>query len=85
MNLDTFPDPTVFRPERWLEDKDHRLDRYLVSFGKRPRSCFEINDGLLKGYPFNLAWSELYMILGNVFRKLDFLNDSDLRTYLNEY
>uniref|UniRef100_A0A0W0G8S8 Benzoate 4-monooxygenase cytochrome p450 n=1 Tax=Moniliophthora roreri TaxID=221103 RepID=A0A0W0G8S8_MONRR len=68
MNPDIFHDPAQFRPERWLEDKDHRLDRYLVSFGKGPRSCLGIN----------LAWSELYLILGNVFRKLDFHSDSDL-------
>ncbi|KAI3601155.1 benzoate 4-monooxygenase cytochrome p450 [Moniliophthora roreri] len=68
MNPDVFPDPARFRPERWLEDKDHKLDRYLVSFGKGPRSCLGIN----------LAWCELYMILGNVFRKLDFHSDSDL-------
>ncbi|KAK7037584.1 hypothetical protein VNI00_011076 [Paramarasmius palmivorus] len=69
MNPDIFPDPARFYPERWLEDKDHLLDRYLVSFGKGPRSCIGIN----------LAWSELYMILGNVFRKLNFKSTSDLR------
>ncbi|EEB91444.1 hypothetical protein MPER_10190 [Moniliophthora perniciosa FA553] len=68
MNPDIFPDPARFYPERWLEDKDHTLDRYLVSFGKGPRACLGIN----------LAWSELYMILGNVFRKLDFQSKSDL-------
>ncbi|ESK89624.1 hypothetical protein Moror_8638 [Moniliophthora roreri MCA 2997] len=68
MNADIFPDPARFYPERWLEDRDHLLDRYLVSFGKGPRACLGIN----------LAWSELYMILGNVFRKLDFQSRSDL-------
>ncbi|ESK87210.1 benzoate 4-monooxygenase cytochrome p450 [Moniliophthora roreri MCA 2997] len=62
MNPEIFPDPARFYPERWLEDKDHVLDRYLVTFGKGPRSCIGIN----------LAWSELYMIFGNVFRKLEF-------------
>uniref|UniRef100_A0A0W0FAH8 Benzoate 4-monooxygenase cytochrome p450 n=1 Tax=Moniliophthora roreri TaxID=221103 RepID=A0A0W0FAH8_MONRR len=68
MNADIFPDPARFYPERWLEDRDHLLDRYLVSFGKGLRACLGIN----------LAWSELYMILGNVFRKLDFQSRSDL-------
>ncbi|ESK86458.1 benzoate 4-monooxygenase cytochrome p450 [Moniliophthora roreri MCA 2997] len=68
MNADIFPDPTQFRPERWLEDKEHSLDKYLVSFGKGPRACLGIN----------LAWSELSMIMGNVFRKLEFKSDSDL-------
>ncbi|KAK7037589.1 hypothetical protein VNI00_011081 [Paramarasmius palmivorus] len=68
MNPDIFPDPARFYPERWLEDKDHTLDRFLVSFGKGPRSCLGIN----------LAWCELYLILGNVFRKLAFKSDSDL-------
>ncbi|EEB92705.1 hypothetical protein MPER_08747, partial [Moniliophthora perniciosa FA553] len=42
MDPDVFPDPTRFYPERWLEDKDHLLDRYLVSFGKGPRACLGI-------------------------------------------
>ncbi|KAK7050041.1 hypothetical protein VNI00_005473 [Paramarasmius palmivorus] len=41
-NADVFPDPERFYPERWLEDKDHVLDRYLVSFGKGPRACLGI-------------------------------------------
>ncbi len=33
-----FPDPHVFRPERWLNTtKD--LDQHLVSFSKGPRMC----------------------------------------------
>ncbi|KAK7047469.1 hypothetical protein VNI00_006700 [Paramarasmius palmivorus] len=75
MNRDIFPDPSRFHPERWLED--HTLDRYLVAFGKGPRSCIGIN----------LAWCELYLILGNVFRKLDFNSQTDLRSevQLKEY
>uniref|UniRef100_A0A0W0G9G3 Cytochrome P450 n=1 Tax=Moniliophthora roreri TaxID=221103 RepID=A0A0W0G9G3_MONRR len=42
MNPDVFPEPESFCPERWLEDKDRTLDRYLVSFGKGPRSCLGI-------------------------------------------
>ncbi|KAI3601121.1 benzoate 4-monooxygenase cytochrome p450 [Moniliophthora roreri] len=68
MNSEIYPEPTRFYPERWLEDHDHSLDRYLVSFGKGNRSCLGIN----------LAWSELYLTLGNVFRKLNLSSDSDL-------
>uniref|UniRef100_A0A0W0G318 Benzoate 4-monooxygenase cytochrome p450 n=1 Tax=Moniliophthora roreri TaxID=221103 RepID=A0A0W0G318_MONRR len=70
LNTDIFPDPTRFYPERWLDAKDNgrSLDRYLVAFGKGPRTCLGIN----------LAWSEMYMILGNIFRKLEFKNHNDL-------
>ncbi|KAF8656407.1 hypothetical protein AX16_002552 [Volvariella volvacea WC 439] len=81
-----FPDHTKFIPERWIEGEspdmylgDHQdadtkkdwakntkeqireRDAHLVAFSKGPRSCLGIN----------LAWCELYLILGNVFRKLD--------------
>ncbi|KIK66040.1 hypothetical protein GYMLUDRAFT_239693 [Collybiopsis luxurians FD-317 M1] len=60
-NADIFPDPHVFNPDRWLagETKDMTLD--LVSFSKGHRICLGIN----------LAWTELYLIFGNIFRKLD--------------
>lgn len=32
-----FPEPNVFRPERWVENP--RLDRYLLSFSKGSRMC----------------------------------------------
>ncbi|CAG8961502.1 hypothetical protein HYFRA_00013853 [Hymenoscyphus fraxineus] len=59
-NEDIFPDPKVFRPERWLNDKT--LQRYLVPFSKGPRSCLGIN----------LAWAELYLLVANVFRRYNF-------------
>jgi len=41
-----FPEPEVFRPERWLTKSDdgmlrirEELDKYLVIFGKGPRMC----------------------------------------------
>lgn len=51
-----FPSPKEFRPERWLENP--RLDRYLVAFTKGTRQCLGIN----------LAYAELYMGLGGIFR-----------------
>jgi cytochrome P450 len=42
LDPDTFPEPTSFRPERWLsgtsEVEDH-LSRYLVAFSKGTRQC----------------------------------------------
>uniref|UniRef100_A0A0W0G312 Benzoate 4-monooxygenase cytochrome p450 n=1 Tax=Moniliophthora roreri TaxID=221103 RepID=A0A0W0G312_MONRR len=72
LNADIFPEPNQFHPERWTEAKDHSLDKYLVTFGKGPRSCLAIN----------LGWSELYLILGNVFRKLELKSDINLRPEL---
>lgn len=34
---DLFPDPTAFKPERWLGNP--RLDRYLIAFSKGTRQC----------------------------------------------
>lgn len=37
-----FPEPHIFNPSRWLESdakKGQSLDRWLVAFGKGPRSC----------------------------------------------
>lgn len=52
-----FPDPTAFRPERWIDNP--RLDRYLVSFSKGSRQCLGIN----------LAYAEMYLWLAGVFRR----------------
>ncbi|KAF8972735.1 cytochrome P450 [Flammula alnicola] len=65
-NPDIFPDPSTFKPERWLQEDSAELEKYLVSFSKGPRSCLGIN----------LAWCELYLILGTVFRKLDLVPDN---------
>lgn len=40
-----FPDPHVFRPERWLDDsgnRHHHLDKYLLSFSRGSRQCIGI-------------------------------------------
>ena len=59
-NEDIFPDPRVFRPERWLEG--NRLQRYLTPFTRGSRACLGIN----------LAWAEMYLILASVFRRFEF-------------
>ncbi|KAL0958927.1 hypothetical protein HGRIS_014243 [Hohenbuehelia grisea] len=63
LNPDIFENPHQFRPERWLEKRTDsvNLNSYLVPFSRGPRMCLGVN----------LAWCELYLIFGNLFRKLD--------------
>ncbi|KAF9077833.1 cytochrome P450 [Rhodocollybia butyracea] len=57
MNPDVFPDPYTFNPDRWLVEDINEMMFDLASFSKGPRIC--------------LAWCELYLIFGNIFRRLD--------------
>lgn len=59
MHLDpnNFIDPEVFRPERWVEDKNGQLDKYIAAFSGGSRICLGIN----------LAWAELYLIIAGFF------------------
>ncbi|KAE8441145.1 hypothetical protein EG329_005828 [Mollisiaceae sp. DMI_Dod_QoI] len=52
-----FPQPLEFKPERWLNDKERSLDRYLTSFSAGSRVCLGMN----------LAWAELYLTLWGLF------------------
>ncbi|CAD6444312.1 acda6855-de0c-418b-9ce5-107134f7e3bb [Sclerotinia trifoliorum] len=61
-NEKIFPEPEVFKPERWLETESKRLEHYLVTFNRGTRSCLGIN----------LARAELYLILASVYRRFDF-------------
>lgn len=79
-NESIFPQSTAYIPERWTEakQKDGRLDKYLVPFGKGPRQCIGINLGK-QGIPVTsdilltfVAWSELYLALAHVVMKFDF-------------
>ncbi|TFK24619.1 cytochrome P450 [Coprinopsis marcescibilis] len=60
-NEDIFPNARTFNPDRWLQKDSLDLENYLVAFSKGPRSCLGIN----------LGWAELYLLMGNVFRKTD--------------
>lgn len=66
MNETIFPEPLMFRPERWLgnptgPDGLRPLSNYMVSFSRGARNCLGIN----------LAWMELYVGLATVFRRHD--------------
>lgn len=61
LDPEVFKDPLHFNPDRWLAPNAHELENSLVAFSRGTRMCAGIN----------LAWAELYLILGNVFRKLD--------------
>jgi len=85
VNPEIFPDPSRFDPERWLQgEKSVNLDKYNVVFGKGPRMCLGIKwagtiriicvfllTRITSFFFASLAWAELYLIIGNVFRKLD--------------
>ncbi|KAH6706484.1 cytochrome P450 [Leptodontidium sp. MPI-SDFR-AT-0119] len=58
-NEEIYPQSSVFRPERFLENP--RLDKYQMAFSRGSRRCL--------GMP--LAYSELYTILAGIFRKYD--------------
>ncbi|KAM0277611.1 hypothetical protein ACHAO9_012497 [Fusarium lateritium] len=59
MDPDLFNSPQEFKPERWLEDGG--LDHWLVSFSKGTRDCIGKN----------LAFTEMHLILANVFTTYD--------------
>jgi len=59
-DLDHFPNPDSFDPERWTDPvASRKLDRYLVPFSKGQRQCI--------GMP--LAYCEIYVTLGTLFRR----------------
>lgn len=84
-NPDLFPDPMAFVPERWLHPESQKLENYLVPFSKGPRSCVGIKYVPSASFPWvfffastlssdpctSLAWCELYLVFGNMLRKLD--------------
>ncbi len=84
-NQDIFPDPFRFNPDRWLQgEKSVTLDKYLISFSKGPRMCLGITYASFSSFSgsdhlcSSLAWVELYLIMGNIFRKLDLTAEGTL-------
>ncbi|KAL0632831.1 hypothetical protein Q9L58_008259 [Maublancomyces gigas] len=56
-----FPEPAKFNPERWIGPDARSLEKFLVPFSKGSRACLGIN----------LAYCELFLIVGSIFRKYD--------------
>ncbi|KAK5057830.1 hypothetical protein LTR84_011831 [Exophiala bonariae] len=56
-----FPEPDVFKPERWQGEQAKELEKYLVPFSKGARMCLG----------FNLGWAELRMVFAHTYRKFD--------------
>lgn len=109
-NEDIFPDPTVFKPTRWIDAKDPRkLDKGFVPFSKGSRACAGIKyvfippllptsppppyDPLPPSPPLqpshkpnipniplrsSLAYCELYITLGTLFRHFKTLKSNKL-------
>ena len=73
-NPEKFPNPSEFRPERWLDSGD-RLERYLVNFSKGSRQCLGLN----------LARAEIYSTLAAIFRRFDFEFFETDRTDIDVY
>ncbi|KAH7068192.1 benzoate 4-monooxygenase cytochrome P450 [Paraphoma chrysanthemicola] len=72
---DVFPEPDVFRPERWLDAARHgqNLTRYLVTFSKGSRMCLGIN----------LAYAEMYIAVTALVHNFDMeLVDSSIKNII---
>ncbi|KAJ4475675.1 cytochrome P450 [Lentinula aciculospora] len=78
MNSDVFSDPYTFNPDRWLTEETSEMLLDLAPFSKGPRICIGLKYVLphflrcqnVRLIRYNLAWCELYLIFGNIFRKL---------------
>lgn len=59
-NPEYFTDPLTFDPDRWMPNPpSHPLTKYLVPFTRGTRQCLGMN----------LAWAELYLTIGVMFRR----------------
>ncbi|KAI8057112.1 cytochrome P450 [Syncephalis plumigaleata] len=81
MDKDAFPEPEVFRPERWLDSTPEQLAKmrlHFAPFSVGPRAC------LGRG----LAWMELRMTAAELFRHFTFESagkNSMTPTFLNGF
>ncbi|KAH9482841.1 Cytochrome P450 monooxygenase [Psilocybe cubensis] len=72
LNETLFPNPSQFKPERWLHSSHLSLGRFLVPFSAGPRMCMGMS----------MAWAELYLFFGYLFRKLDMqIIDTDISDF----
>jgi len=91
-NEDIFPNPNNFNPDRWLNPTTARkLDKYLVPFSKGSRQCIGMpyvfltqifsSSFLVKNLLTNkssLAYCEIYVSLGTLFRRYQALKPMPL-------
>ncbi|KAF5389069.1 hypothetical protein D9757_004994 [Collybiopsis confluens] len=80
MDAETFDEPYAFNPNRWMAGDSKEMMLNFVPFSKGPHMCLGLKydntfyifaSSKLKPLPRSLAWSELYLIFGNIFRRLD--------------
>ncbi|KAF9077836.1 cytochrome P450 [Rhodocollybia butyracea] len=77
MNPDVFPDPSTFNPDRWLVEDINEMMLNFAPFSKGPRMWTKVYTTSLVDWCLvnwlccSLAWCELYLIFGNIFRRLD--------------
>ena len=70
-NPDAFPSPDTFDPTRWTDPNTVRArEKCLVTFSRGSRACIGQN----------LAMCELYVTLGNLFRRFENLKAFDVGT-----
>ncbi|KUJ12574.1 cytochrome P450 [Mollisia scopiformis] len=65
-----FPNATKFDPDRWADPANVKhMEKAYVPFGRGTRMCIGIN----------LAYAELYVVLGNMFRRFDNMRPNELK------
>ncbi|TGZ79934.1 cytochrome P450 [Ascodesmis nigricans] len=58
-NTAVFPDPELFRPERWLSADSRSLEKHVIAFSRGPRQCIGMN----------LAEAEFKILFANMMRR----------------
>ncbi|KAI0467426.1 cytochrome P450 [Xylaria cf. heliscus] len=61
MDPEIFPEPTSFKPERWIESQGQHLTKFITAFSKGSRNCLGMN----------LAYAELYLTLAAMIRRFE--------------